>query len=228
MIYIHRDWSIIPQDVIDALREAANTLDEIQDAEARKEFISENAERWSALRDYLSQMSHGKCWYSEARECVSRYQVDHFRPHGRAKQAPKTFSEGYSWLAFDIENFRLAGVLCNTLNREHSDETVGKGDWFPLIAPETRATILDRNTVKESPVLLDPIESDDCARIIFNDDGSPTPNLDLDKERTRADSTLDSLSWVRSKHAEWREALEMERVRAENSQVRSNREETEG
>jgi hypothetical protein len=182
MIYVHRDWSAVPQEIIDALREAAVALDAIQDRDERRDYIRKNADKWAAVRTYLRDMSHGKCWYSEAKECVSRYHVDHFRPHGRAKQAEKEFADGYSWLAFDLDNFRLAGVLCNTVNREHSEESIGKGDWFPLLDPSKRATLTSRSYAAESPVLLDPTDPDEAAGIIFNDNGAPAPDPNLNEK----------------------------------------------
>jgi hypothetical protein len=136
-----------------------------------------------AVRSYLSGMSHGKCWYSEAREAVSRYQVDHFRPHGRSKQAATQYSEGYSWLAFDIENFRLAGVLCNTVNQEFSEHSVGKGDWFPLVDPACRATLKSRDTSKETPVLLDPTDPDEPYKLWFDEDGNVAPDIKLSPDQ---------------------------------------------
>jgi hypothetical protein len=186
MIYIHRDWSVVPKQVLDALKEAAVALNGIEDADARKSFIAENSEKWAALREFLSNMSHHKCWYSEARECVSRYQVDHFRPHGRSKQAEKEYANGYSWLAFEPDNFRLAGVLCNTVNREHSEKSVGKGDWFPLIDATKRATLASRSYADESPILLDPIDPSEPYDLTFNDDGKPAPVPHLEEaEKSR-------------------------------------------
>lgn len=179
MIYVHRDWSNIPQAIQDALIAAAHTLDAIDDVDARKQFIKDNADKWAAVRDYLGGMSHNKCWYSEAKERVSRYQVDHFRPHGRAKQALRCFADGYSWLAFDLDNFRLAGVLCNTANKEYSEDTVGKSDWFPLADPTKRACLTARDCSVESPVLLDPADPDDPCKLIFNDDGTVQADPDL-------------------------------------------------
>lgn len=179
MIYVHRNWAVIPQAIRDALKDAADALDNIVDPQARNDYIAANDLKWSAVRGYLSDMSHNKCWYSEAKECVSRYQVDHFRPHGRAKQALKTFADGYSWLAFDLENFRLAGVLCNTANREYSDETVGKADWFPLADSSKRAHLNARYCGAETPLLLDPVDPDDPCKLIFNDDGSVMPEPGL-------------------------------------------------
>lgn len=88
MIYVHRNWDTVPDEVNVALHQAAAEY-ALADPEQRKEYINSNRGKWAAARAYLSGMSHGKCWYSEAREAVSRYQVDHFRPHGRSKQAAK-------------------------------------------------------------------------------------------------------------------------------------------
>ncbi|MBE0586578.1 MAG: hypothetical protein IH617_00870 [Hydrogenophaga sp.] len=189
MIYVHRDWSAVPQPIKDALIAAAQALDAIADQDARKQYIKDNGDKWAAVREYLNGMSHNKCWYSEAKERVSRYQVDHYRPHGRAKQALRTFAEGYSWLAFDLDNFRLAGVLCNTANKEHSTDTVGKSDWFPLADPTKRACLTARDCSIESPLLLDPVDPDDPCKLIFNDDGSvrADPNL---PEDVQADVSL--------------------------------------
>lgn len=183
MIYVHRDWDLVPDEVKVALKAAAAELDAIADAEKRKAYINDNRTKWSAVRDYLSGMSHGKCWYSEAREAVSRYQVDHFRPHGRAKQAAKDYSEGYSWLAFDAENFRLAGMLCNIVNQEYSEESVGKGDWFPLLDPSTRASILNRSTARETPILLDPTDPEEPYWLWFDQDGNVVPDPELSERR---------------------------------------------
>lgn len=182
MIYIHRDWSQVPEEIKVALKKAADELDAINELDARKAYIVENSKAWTAVRDYLSGMSSKKCWYSEARESVSRYQVDHFRPHGRAKQAAKTFVEGYSWLAFDLDNFRLAGMLCNTVNKEYSEESVGKGDWFPLIDPTRRARLDNRAIDGESPILLDPTDPEDPGKLWFNEDGNVVPAQELEPD----------------------------------------------
>ncbi|MBX3627822.1 MAG: hypothetical protein KF892_22630 [Rhizobacter sp.] len=194
MIYVHRNWDLVPEQVKNDLKQAAAELDAIADPEARKAYIKENQGKWSAVRDYLGQMSHRKCWYSEAPESVSRYQVDHFRPHGRAKQALRDTCDGYSWLAFDIENFRLAGVLCNTQNKEYSEETVGKGDWFPLLDPAKRASLAARDCGCESPILLDPIDPDDPGKLLFKDDGTVWPHDQLSEaEKEHVTTAIDCL-----------------------------------
>lgn len=182
MIYVHRDLTQIPQEKLDALKAVADALDEIADAAARKQFIKENQAIWSTVRGELAAMSFNKCWYTEAKEGVSRYQTDHFRPHGRAKQAPGVTTDGYCWLAFDVDNFRIVGVLANTQNQEYSTETVGKGDWFPLLDPSKRATFANRSTAEEVPLLLDPTDKDDPDKITFNDNGEALPHPDLSEQ----------------------------------------------
>lgn len=190
MIYVHFDLDALPQDKLDAIRELATALDQIAGVGDRKKFIADNRAQWAELREDFLAISKNKCWYSEAREAVSRFQIDHFRPHGRAKQALKDFAEGYSWLAFDPLNYRLAGVLCNTQNQEHSEETVGKGDWFPIRNPAVRASMANRDCTLESPILLDPIDPEDPPKLIFNEDGSaaPAPHLGDDEQGYVADS----------------------------------------
>lgn len=182
MIFINRNWELVPDEIKAALEKAAAELEAIVDEEKRKDFIENNAKAWTALRKYLETMSHGKCWYSEASERVSRCEVDHFRPHGRAKQAGKIFADGYSWLAFEHENFRLAGMLCNRVNKEYSPEAVGKGEWFPLVEPDKRATLQSRRTDAESPILLDPCDPEDPYKLWFNEDGNVVPDPDLDEQ----------------------------------------------
>lgn len=182
MIYVHRDLTKISQDKLDAIKSVSDDLDKIADPVARKKFIADNQAIWSTIRGELSAMAFGKCWYTEAKEGVSRYQTDHFRPHGRAKQAAGVITAGYCWLAFDVENYRIVGVLANCQNQEHSEETVGKSDWFPLLDPSTRATLDNRSTDAEIPLLLDPINEDDPGKIAFNDNGEAHPSDDLPEQ----------------------------------------------
>ncbi|HZZ87488.1 MAG TPA: hypothetical protein VFE13_04045 [Caulobacteraceae bacterium] len=158
-------------------------------------------------------MSHKKCWYTEAQERVSRYHTDHYRPHGRAKQAEKSYSEGYCWLAFDIENYRIVGMLSNTQNQEYSDETVGKGDWFPLQNPASRATWENRNLGAETPILLDPTDLDDVDKILFNDNGEAAPRPELPAaEQERVQEAIRHLGISQSqlngaRRGKWRECV---------------------
>lgn len=213
MIYVHRDWALIPDEIKAILKSTAEALDAIDDPDLRKEYIKHHQGEWATVRQYLSGMSANKCWYSEARESVSRYEVDHFRPHGRAKQAVKTFATGYSWLAFDIENFRLSGMLCNRVNKEHSQNSVGKGEWFPLRDSATRATLQNRSTHLETPILLDPADPDDPCRLWFNDDGNVIPDPDLDDDDKQLVEAAIGFLGLRQSHLNRQRAKVLNRCR---------------
>jgi len=182
MIYIHRNFGKIASEKLAALKAVSDELDKIDDPAERKAFIDANSGAWSSVRPELETMSFGKCWYTEAKEGCSRYQTDHYRPHGRAKQAAKNYTAGYCWLAFEIDNYRIVGVLANTQNREHSLETVGKSDWFPLLDPSRRATLANRSIDLEVPLLLDPVNEHDPDKIMFNDNGEAHPSDELSDE----------------------------------------------
>ncbi len=191
MIYVHRDWSKVPEEKLTRLQTLSDELDKIVEKADRKAFIEANADAWSDVRGELEAMSFGKCWYTESCDAASRNQTDHYRPHGRAKQAEGQFAEGYCWLAFDIENYRIIGVLANTQNREYSEETVGKGIWFPLADPEKRATLQNRDIAGETPLLLDPTDISDTVKIVFWDNGEAHPDTHLnDDERAIVDNAI--------------------------------------
>lgn len=194
MIYVHRDLTKIPQEKLDAIKAVSDALEEIVDPATRKQFIAQNQAIWSTIREELAAMAFEKCWYTEAKEGVSRYQTDHFRPHGRAKQAAKDYGPGYCWLAFDVTNYRIVGVLANTQNQEYSEETVGKGDWFPLLDPGMRATLGNRSIDNEVPLLLDPLNEDDPNKITFNDMGEALPSTALsDEDKVWVQAAIDRL-----------------------------------
>ena len=194
MIYVHRDFSKIAPEKLAALKALSDALDAINDPAERKAFIDDNRAAWSTVRGELEAMSFGKCWYTEAKEGCSRYQTDHYRPHGRAKQAAKSYAAGYCWLAFDIDNYRIVGVLANTQNQEYSEETVGKSDWFPLLDPATRATLANRSIDLEVPLLLDPANEDDPDKIMFNDNGEAHPSDELsDEEKAWVRDAIDRM-----------------------------------
>lgn len=179
MIFIKRDFSKVDPAILLEAEKAAAALGQIADANERKAFIAANGEIWAAFRPALIAMSHGKCWYSEASEAVSRYDVDHFRPKGRARISAKQTSDGYSWLAFDPNNYVLAAQLCNQANREYSDDTVGKANWFPLFDPSKAASLDKPDHGAEAPILLDPTNSEAPALLEFDEYGAVQPRSDL-------------------------------------------------
>ena len=57
MIYVHRDWSKVPQAKLDRLIALSEELEKIDGKAARKAFILANAGAWSDVRGELEAMS---------------------------------------------------------------------------------------------------------------------------------------------------------------------------
>lgn len=147
------------------------------DSAARKVIIDANAAAWGALKPWLLKLSHEKCWFSEAKDCFSHWDVEHYRPKKSAKDIDGTETDGYWWLAFDWKNLRICG---NAGNRK-------KGTFFPLRNGCQRATGPTFDLRLEDPQLLDPVDDDDPNLLSFNVEGRAIPvpgiNAGWDKER---------------------------------------------
>ena len=156
MIFVRRDPNLIPEKVLRVAERAQAQLEGLP-ADQRATFIERKKRIWRGFARYLSKMSYGKCWYSES-DCVQSFvDVDHYRPKKQAKRSDTESDDGYPWLAFSWDNFRLSAQRSNQINRhDTTDETVGKGAWFPLMQGSRRATWDDRSIDEERPVLLDP------------------------------------------------------------------------
>ena len=193
MIYVKRDPNLVPVWLLSAAEKAQEKLNAIGDPEERKEFIESKSRLWRRFGRYLKQMSYGKCWYSES-DCVQSFaDVDHFRPKKAARRSDIESDEGYPWLAFSWENFRYAAQRSNQLNTdEETDETVGKGSWFPLMPGSVKACWDDRCTPDEKPVLLDPAVKNDVRLTSIDGSGVLGPS-DLclgDYERWRVTESV--------------------------------------
>jgi hypothetical protein len=142
------------------INKAEKVLDELRaapDQETREKIIDRNKKLWSNLKEWLLNLSYQKCWYSEARDCFSHWDVEHFRPKTFAQDSNGTKHEGYWWLAFDWKNYRVCG---NVGNRK-------KGMYFPL-RDGCERVCLDGDLRMEEPMLLDPADPDDPCLISFN------------------------------------------------------------
>ena len=172
MIYVKCDPKLIPNKVLEVAARAQAELEAKPEAE-RKAYIEKKGHVWRAFGRHLAKVSYGKCWYSESNDPQSFFDVDHFRPKKAAKRADANEDDGYPWLAFSLENFRYAAGRSNRLSKDEStDETVGKGSWFPLLDGSPCATWDDRCLNNETPLLLDPTVRSDVALIDINpDDG---------------------------------------------------------
>ncbi|AVQ82168.1 hypothetical protein [Variovorax sp. PMC12] len=192
MIYVRRDPALIPEKVLRVAERAQAQLEALA-PDQRAEFIDKKRRIWRAFARYLAKMSYGKCWYSES-DCVQSFMdVDHYRPKKQAKRTSTESDDGYPWLAFSWDNFRLAAQRSNQINTEDdAEESVGKGAWFPLMQGGKRATWDDRCLDDERPVLLDPARLADVRLIEVTAAGKMgATKLCLgDYERTRVSNTV--------------------------------------
>jgi hypothetical protein len=132
------------------------------DDAARHKIIDDNASLWGEVKSWLEEFSHGKCWFSEAKDTCSHWQVEHFRPKKTAKGID---GRGYWWLAFDYLNYRLCGGVVNAK----------KGSFFPLRAGTAAATCPGDNCDDEAPVLIDPTVPSDVMLLTFAEGGRAAP-----------------------------------------------------
>lgn len=155
----------------DELTKELIRLHESGDIEARNQFIDDHSAHWGQIKAWLLDISHGKCWFSEAKDTFSHYDVEHFRPKKKSKEEDGTEYDGYWWLAFDYKNFRLCG---NVGNRK-------KGTFFPLKGGCVRSEFKNQCEEMEEPYLLDPTDIDDTILVAFDEEGLAIPAPGISK-----------------------------------------------
>jgi hypothetical protein len=181
MIYIRIEGETPPPQWVEKAKKVTQELEDAADAAERSAIILRNARLWTELKDWLLSLSHGKCWFSEARDIYSHFDVEHFRPKVKAKNKDGSEREGYWWLAFDYKNFRICG---NVGNRK-------KGTFFP-IRPGHCATADNRNIDDELCYLLDPTDRCDPILLSFNELGDAIPMPSCGNwERERVEETIE-------------------------------------
>src|SRR5216683_996472 len=163
----------------DTWLDKANALSDQLDAAGtmveRHTIIEDNSAVWGELKPWLLERSRRKCWFSEARDSFSHWDVEHYRPKKTAKNLDGTErGEGYWWLAFDWRNFRICG---NVGNRK-------KGGFLPLRDGTHQASSANRNIDDEFPYLLDPTRLEDTLLLSFDENGDVKPLPDLDAWNT--------------------------------------------
>lgn len=170
MIFIDLFGNPPPKELIEEGQELTKQL-AILPEEKRNKFIDDHDDYWSKLKSHYYKLSHGKCWYTEAKEKASRYHMDHFRPKKKTTclrndcDIPTSNSrEGYWWLAFNWENYRMSCDIPNTT----------KGTYFPLLKG-TRAVTPFGDIDDEEVGLLDPTNEYDVTLIAFGVDGKVYP-----------------------------------------------------
>ncbi|KAA5548820.1 hypothetical protein [Adhaeribacter rhizoryzae] len=170
------------------LEKAEKCLEEIRSMskEDRSTYWSRN-NIWRELYPALSKLSGHKCWYSEAPENSSEWEIDHYRPKAESRSEEGTIvrEDGYWWLSYKWENFRLAGSLVNKLRKDRFDsngEVYGKGSFFPL-ETEDIAQPEDEDCNCERPLLIDPIKPRDVTLISFDKNGDPFPTYNENESK---------------------------------------------
>ena len=175
MIHINIYGERPPDGWCEKAEEITKQLRELDNIEERRELIKKNQIMWAELKTWLIGLADGKCWYSEAKDIVSDYHVDHFRPKNRAKQLDGTVRDGYWWLAFDWSNYRIAGSICNSPHYGADGDTQGKADFFPLKDGSPVADSPTCDLEDEIIYFLDPTDPDDPLLLTFDETGYPQP-----------------------------------------------------
>lgn len=151
--------------------------------ELRDEFIEGfRPDAWGHehVVDALTDVVGNKCWYSEVFLEGADPNVDHFRPKGRVREVGPDLevtgeaSEGYWWLAFELENYRLAALHANQ-RRVDRDSQGGKWDFFPIRGPRA-LPVTPLSMIDEDILPLDPCSMTDVQLLMFDLDGMPGPS----------------------------------------------------
>lgn len=155
------------------------------DIEGRNQLIEDNAHIWKELVPWLRARSHDKCWYTEATNRASYLHIDHFRPKKEVKDLDGNRMDGYWWLAFKWENYRLSGSAIN----------VPKSTNFPLREGTARASGPHQDENDETPYLLDPLNTTDPGLLSFDEQGKAIPGDPVgDWNRRRAEVSIELLN----------------------------------
>jgi hypothetical protein len=187
-----------------ARAEAQLELIRAMDGKARSEHWAKS-NIWRELYPALSKVSGHKCWYSEAPENSSEWEIEHYRPKAQSKHDDGIVirDDGYWWLSYKWSNFRLAGSLVNKLRKDRFDqgkEVYGKGNFFPLEDPKNFANPEDIECDGERPLLIDPVKPRDVTLISFDKNGEPFPTYSNDDNPTYYRKAVLSIKYYGLQH----------------------------
>jgi hypothetical protein len=148
-----------------------------QDIEDKRSLIDRYEAHWRApvLISWLSSLSHDKCWYTDTKFGGDYQELEHFRPKKSTKDKLGNAipnHEGYYWLAFDLDNYRLCKRRPNAK----------KGTFFPIIDERFRAIDPNHDWRDELPLFLDPKDEEDYLFLSFDDNGRPVPSIEIEAQ----------------------------------------------
>ena len=206
MRHIDNSNLTISQGWKDKVDKVKQKLKQCRTHDERMELIGKN-EIWRELRLELEKCSDNKCWYTEASDKVSNYDVDHFRPKGTIKQYKSTTNctDGYWWLAYEPGNYRLSGIIPNRPLKDMKDGvTKGKHNYFPIRPGSQIALSENDDEDAEFNYLLDPTKEFDVTLLTFDNTGSAIPsypNSTWEYERAFVSIELYNLDFYKLKSA---------------------------
>lgn len=183
MIYIDLENNPPSDDWINEAENLTNLLIAAPDQDARNLIIDNNDNLWRGLRDHLSNLSHGKCWYSESINNGAYCHVDHFRPKKRALNENGMDQGGYWWLSFDWKNYRFSAPATN----------IPKKDYFHVNQNKAK-TYLDPLEAEDIE-FLDPTDIEDPQKLAYDIEGKVTPKSleEATRDYKRASYTITKL-----------------------------------
>ncbi|MFT6908120.1 MAG: hypothetical protein ACJAS1_004809 [Oleiphilaceae bacterium] len=125
--------------------------------------------KWSSLKRTFVKEFGAKCWYTESPQIGTDFDVDHYWPKGRVKDADGSIVKngesqhpGYWWKAFDINNYRYSCIYAN-----RGRDKGGKVDYFPL-SDESKRTWSKNNPCDYGyHQILDPCNLEDVRLLSF-------------------------------------------------------------
>lgn len=157
-----------------ALNRRKDKVDEKLTITAKKNYIK-STNTWGLLKHWLSELSHGKCWYCESNSERAASDVDHFRPKAgvTCNRSELTNHDGYYWQAYEWLNYRYSCQRCNRSEKDN-DILFGKHNEFSL-CDENQRNYTPTCVNDEKPKLLDPCKEGDAKLLAHLVSGAVEP-----------------------------------------------------
>ncbi len=187
MIWIERDLETIKRQV-DALVPTWHSRAKRRSAKINKKAVyEEKTSIWSEVKPIFMYLQQNRCVYCDRFIANSEvgsveHDLEHYRPKGRVTEEDGSYTRGYYWLAYDLENFSVA---CKTCNQGL------KKDSFPIAGTRgTVPTAISSLNQTELPLLLFPLVDNPDEFLTFNG-VTPTPKFKRGLKHQRAQVTID-------------------------------------